>query len=196
MKFAHFNRRLHLYLGLSLLPWFFAYGLSSVPFSHPAWGQAVYGPLAWKLRFERPYELPGTTGGDLRAIGETIARESGVKGAFGAYRPDARRINVYVHTFWNATQITYDTETRMLKAEDRGFRWDHFLTGLHARGGFSQDSLLDDAWAVVVDVVAVGFLVWAASGIYMWWGAPRLRRWGAIALGAGAGSFGILFALL
>ena len=34
MTFPHFNRRLHLYLGLALLPWLFMYGLSSIPFAH------------------------------------------------------------------------------------------------------------------------------------------------------------------
>ena len=34
MTFSHLNRRLHLYLGLALLPWFFMYGISSVPFAH------------------------------------------------------------------------------------------------------------------------------------------------------------------
>ena len=196
MKFSHFNRRLHLYLGLSLLPWFLVYGVSSIPFSHPAWGQSVYGAPKWTPRFERPYDLPLTANADLRDIGRAIASESGLDGAYGAYRPDARRINVYVHTFWHATQITYDSETKTLRAEDRPFRWDHFLTGLHARGGFSQDGVLDDAWAVVVDGVALAFLVWAASGIYMWWSLARLRLWGAVALGAGFASFGILLVLL
>ena len=34
MTFSHVNRRVHLYLALALLPWFFMYGISSVPFVH------------------------------------------------------------------------------------------------------------------------------------------------------------------
>jgi len=34
MTFSHLNRRVHLYAGLALLPWFFMYGISSVPFAH------------------------------------------------------------------------------------------------------------------------------------------------------------------
>ena len=34
MTFSHLNRRVHLYLGLALLPWFFMYGISSLPFAH------------------------------------------------------------------------------------------------------------------------------------------------------------------
>jgi hypothetical protein len=196
MTFPHFNRRLHMYLGLFLLPWFFVYGLSSVPFSHPGLGQSVYGRPSWTLRFERPYELPVAADAPLKEIGAAIARDAGVEGTYGAYRPNAARINVYVHTFWKATQITYDTEKKILRAEDRGFRWDHFLTGFHARGGFQHDNFLNDAWAVVVDLVCIGFLIWIATGLYMWWHIPRHRNWGWLALGSGAASFAIFLWLL
>ena len=54
MTFPHFNRRLHLYLGLALLPWFLMYGLSSVPFAHSQYfedrdkanGLPIYLPIA------------------------------------------------------------------------------------------------------------------------------------------------------
>jgi len=196
MTFSHFNRRLHLYLGLTLLPWFFIYGLSSVPFSHPSWGQKIYqdGVPNWKLRFERTYELPLPVDGDLKQIGALLANEAGANGTYGAYRPNPNRINVYVHTFWNATQLSYDVPAKKLKAEDRRFRWDQWLTGIHARGGFQHDGWLDDAWAVVVDVVNTGFLVWIASGLYMWWQLPQCRKWGWLTLGASVGSF-VIFLL-
>jgi hypothetical protein len=196
MTFSHVNRRVHMYLGLFLLPWFFAYGLSSVPFSHPRWAQAIYGQPVWTLRFERSYQLPMPPDAALKEIGNAIAREAGIEGTHGAYRPNPNRINVYVHTFWKASQISYDTEKKILRAEDRRFRWDHFLTGLHARGGFQHDSLLDDAWAVAVDVVCAGFLIWIASGLYMWWHVPRHRNWGWLALGGGAGVFAALLWIL
>lgn len=196
MKYSHFNRRLHLYLGLCLLPWFAGYGISSILFSHPAIGDAIYGKTVWKLRFERPYELPVPPDASLKEIAAVVARDSGVEGSAGAYRPDADHINVYVHTFWNATQLTYDVSRKMLRAEDRGFRWDHFLTGLHARGGFQHDNLLSDAWAVVVDVVCLGFLVWIATGLYMWWHLPRHRLWGWLTLAVSVAAFvGMLWRL-
>ncbi|MCL5745750.1 MAG: Lrp/AsnC family transcriptional regulator, partial [Acidobacteria bacterium] len=66
MTFPHLNRRTHLYLGLLLMPWFVIYGLSSIPFSHPSWGQAYYGDGApqWTTRAERRYELPVPAGSD------------------------------------------------------------------------------------------------------------------------------------
>lgn len=71
-------------------------------------------------------------------------------------------------------------------------RWYEFLQGMHARGGFRQDSFLNDAWGWTVDLVMVAILFWIASGLYMWWHLPAQRFWGSLVLAAGAGSF-VLF---
>ena len=66
---------------------------------------------------------------------------------------------------------------------------------MHARGGFQQEGFLHDAWAVVVDIICIAFLIWIASGICMWWLLPTCRTWGTVALGGGIISF-VLFLLL
>jgi hypothetical protein len=130
---------------------------------------------------------------DLKQIGAAMIREAGITDmSYGTYRANPNRINVYAHTFWRSTQISYDIPTKKLRAEDRRFRWDHWLTGMHARGGFQYENPLNDAWAVVVDIVCVGFIVWIASGLYMWWHLPRQRGWGWLALGGGLATF-VLF---
>jgi hypothetical protein len=186
-----FTRRLHLYLGMFLLPWFFLYGLSSIPFSHPRYFQELYndGVPLWSELFERPYELPIPLDSDLRVIGRRILDDNQLGGAFGASRPKPGEISLYVYDFRSAKRVVYLPEEKRIRAEKRRFRWDHFMTGFHARGGFGLGSWLHDAWAVVVDIVCVGFLLWIASGVYMWWLLPRQRFWGFLALGGGAGLF-------
>ena len=78
--------------------------------------------------------------------------------------------------------------------EDRRFRWDHFLTGMHARGGFEQEGILQRSWSVVVDLVSLAMIVWVASGLYMWWELPGQRRWGWLAIVGGVVSF-LLFTM-
>ena len=192
MTFNLANRRVHLYLAMFLLPWFLMYGISSLPFSHPSWLGDWYkndGIPQWTERFERPYDRPIPEDADQQAIGKQILKDIGLEGAFGSHRPNERRFNVYLFDFWSATRVTYYVDERRICVEDRRFRWDHFLTGMHARGGFMHESFLHDAWGVVVDIVCVAFLLWIASGIYMWWKFPRTRIWGAIALGGGVASF-------
>ena len=198
MKFPHFVRRLHLYLGLALLSWVAVYGVSSAVFAHPAWFDGFYqdGKPLWAARFDRTYDLPIPPGANLRDVGARIVADSGLSGSFGANRPNEYQVNVYVFTFWSATQIRYMVKEKRLIAEDRRFRWDHFLTGMHARGGFDQPSLLSKLWGAVVDVVCIGFLLWIASGLYMWWQLRSCRKWGWVALGGGFALFAVFLARL
>ena len=195
MTFNHFNRRLHLYLAIGLLPWFLMYGVSAIPFTRNEFFRELYndGVPQWTIRFDRDYhrDIPDT--GDLRPIARQILKDVGleIEAGLGVNR-NRQRLNIYLFTFWSSTRVTYRFDQHRLVAEDRRFRFDQFLTGLHARGGFQQDAFLNDAWAVLVDLVCIGFLVWIASGIYMWWQLPQTRRWGFLALGSGVLSF-ILF---
>jgi hypothetical protein len=90
----------------------------------------------------------------------------------------------------------YFIDERRLVAEDRRFRWDHFLTGMHARGGFEDPRLFPLAWAVVIDLVCLSFLIWVVSGLYMWWTLPGLRKWGWAAVLGGVASFAWFLARL
>ncbi len=194
MGFPHFNRRLHLYLGLGLLPWFLLYGLSSVVFSHGAYFDEMdqkKGLPNWSLKEERPYEAPLTEGG-LKALGARIVADTGLRGSWGAYRQSATQVNVYVYTFWRSTQVKYFLDRKTLRVEEKRFRWDHFLTGAHAKGGFEQESWLDQSWGVMVDLVALGLMAWVLSGLYLWWHVRGARRWGWVAMGVGCAAFVVL----
>jgi hypothetical protein len=197
MSFSHFNRRLHLYLGLALLPWLFMYGASSIPFAHtPFFEQrdAAKGLPMWTLRSERALDAPVPEDERaLRAWAASVLAESGVAvsggTSFGVYRQSPTQVNIYVYSFWKSTQVKYFVDQKKVTVEDRRFRWDQFLTGMHGRGGFEQEGFLQTSWSVVVDIVCVAMLLWIASGLYMWWELPGHRRWGALAILSGAVSF-------
>lgn len=199
MNFSHFNRRLHLYLAMSLLPWFLMYGFSSIPFSHAAYFESLdkaKGIPLWTLRFEKqPYEVEIPAGTELRPVGEKILRDAGLQGAFGVYRQSANQLNVYLYSFFRSTQLKYFINEKKLVAEDRRFRWDHFLTGMHAKGGFEQGGW-HNVWGVVVDLACFGMLLWVVTGVYMWWKLPATRFWGWVAMLSGIGVFGLFLWLL
>ena len=199
MTFAHFNRRLHLYLGLALLPWLFMYGISSVPFAHNQFfdrRDAAKGQPLWTLRTEYTFDVPVPDDSKpLRALGAVLLARAGIENTnFGVYRQSPAQVNVYSYSFWKSTQLKYFVDQKRVTVEDRRFRWDHFLTGMHARGGFDQEGILQDSWSVVVDLVCGAIVLWIASGLYMWWGLPGSRPWGFAAIAAGCVSF-VLFAL-
>ena len=95
-----------------------------------------------------------------------------------------RRCNVYSYSFWKSTQLSYFADQKKVTVEDRRFRWDHFLTGMHARGGFEQDGLLQRSWSVVVDLVCVGIVLWIATGLATCGGRTRFAP---VGLGCAAG---------
>jgi len=194
VTFSPLNRRLHLYLGMALLPWFFMYGISSVPFAHNQFFEqrdAAKGLPLWTLRAERTLDRPVPEGADgLRAFGAALLKEAGIDGtSYGTYRQSPTQVNVYSYSFWKSTQLKYFIDQKKLTVEDRRFRWDHFLTGMHARGGFEQEGFLQLSWSIVVDIVCVAMIVWIASGLYMWSELPGQRRWGWLAILGGTASF-------
>ncbi|MEZ5353618.1 MAG: hypothetical protein R2762_13350 [Bryobacteraceae bacterium] len=192
MKFPHLNRRTHLYLGMFLMPWFFMYGLSSIPFAHGAYFEALdkaKGLPLWEPRFEKTYELEIPEQGPLRPVGAKVLADHGLSGTHGTYRQGPNQVNIYIYSFWKSTQLKYFIAEKKLVAEDRRFRLDHFLTGMHAKGGFEQDGFFEKFWGVMVDVVCLGLLLWVMSGVYMWWSLPGLRQWGSVALAGGIATF-------
>ena len=194
MTVAHLNRRTHLFLGLALLPWFLMYGLSSIPFAHTAFFErrdAARGLPMWTLRATHTVDLPVPEDPrELRALGATLLRQADVStSSFGVYRQSPTQVNVYAYSFRHSTQLKYFIDQQRMTVEDRRFRWDQFLTGMHGRGGFEQEGLLDRSWSVIVDLVCLAIALWTASGLYMWWGLPGSRTWGFITIGAGAAAF-------
>ncbi len=199
MTLSHFNRRLHLYLGLTLLPWFFMYGVSSIPFAHNAvfeWLDARKKLPLWMLRGEGAIDLPVPDDPEgLRRFGRQLLDEAGIQNtSYGVYRVNPTQVNVNAFTFWHTAQVKYFTDQKRFTVEDRRFRWAQFLTGMHARGGFEQDDPVATSWSVVVDIVQIGIVLWVASGLWMWWDLRGHRRWGALAILAGLASF-LLFTL-
>jgi hypothetical protein len=199
MTFPHLNRRLHLYLGLTLLPWFLMYGASSIPFAHGQFFEArdqAKGIPLWTTRVDRKYAMEVPAQGELRAMGAQLLKDLGIKGAFGAYRSGTDQINVYVYRFLHSTQVKYYIKDQRITVEDRRFRFDQFLTGMHARGGFEQEGFLNTAWGAAVDLACLGMLLWIVSGLYMWWSLPGLRGWGWLVFLGGIGSYALFMAKL
>jgi hypothetical protein len=199
MTLSHLNRRAHLYFALTFAPWFLMYGVSSYAFNHNDFFEArdkAKGEPLWLKRFEKSYEIAIPAEGSLKAVGKKIMDDNGLAGSFGTYRQSPNQLNVYIYTFWKSTQVKYFINEKKLVAEDRRFRLEHFLTGMHAKGGFEQEGFLNGLWSVIVDLVCIGMAGWVFTGLIMWWQLPSTRRWGWLAVVGGIGSFGIFLARL
>ena len=191
ITFDRVNRRIHLYLGLALIPWVMLYGFSSFVISHHAWFRSETEPR-WKLLSEREYRHPIPAQGDLREVAKEILRDNNLEGAFSTQRPNPAELRINRNSFFNLTRLTYLINEHKLRAERQELRWDQVVLRMHFRGGYHHPLFLNLLWAIIVDATCVGILLWITSGLIMWWRLSRTRVWGAVALGAGALSFALL----
>ena len=193
MKRVQLARRVHRYLGLFLLVFFVRYGITAIPYAHNTFFNRIYKDKPqWVERFSRPYERAVPDDVPLQEVAAEILEDIDMKGAFGAYKPNKNQLNIHRFDFWTTTRLSYFMNENRLLVEDKTFRWDHFLQKFHWRGGFQQDSLLMDAWGVMVDIVCISMLTWIGTGLFMWWQNRKARLWGIIAISSGFLTFIIL----
>jgi hypothetical protein len=198
MDFQHINRRLHLYLGMFLLPWVLVFAVSSLILSHAGairrWDRVT---PQWKTTVEREYSIPVPPGADLRQVGASVLKDLGMPGPFFAGRPGPGRININPVEFWKRQRVAYFIDQKKIVVQTlEPVRWHQILVGMHLRSGYRQEDFLSDLWAVALDLVCVGFLLWVVSGVYMWWHIRPSRFWGLTALIGGLAWFVfLLFAL-
>jgi hypothetical protein len=192
MTFPHFVRRAHLYTGLFLLPWVIMFGVSTIPINHQSPETAVWTRLG-EHAFDAP--VPGQEE-NLRPLGRQMMDAAGIEGGYWVYRVSPRQVQAGHPDFLAPVRLNYFAQEKRLVVERRPFSLRSFLSGMHTRGGYDMGGFWDSVWAVFVDAVCVGLILWIASGMYMWWGLPATRRWGWIALGAGAVCFAVIIATL
>jgi hypothetical protein len=195
VNFEKINRRTHLYLGLFLMPWLLMYGVSSFIVIHQPWFRSEK-EREWEPLFEKEYSRAVPDSGELRGTAQEVLKDCNLEGAFWANKPNPNTLRIDRFSFWSSTRVTYSIKEHKLKAERQRMRPSQAVVRMHFRGGFGQPTLWDKFWGLLVDIACVGIIAWVASGLIMWWRLPRLRAWGAIAVGGGAASFLLLTLLL
>ena len=190
-SFDKINRRTHLYLGLLLMPWLLMYGVSSFLIIHQSWFGANK-ERAWEPMFEKQYSRPVPEQEDLRDTAQAILKDCNLEGAFWADKPKTDTVRIDRFSFWNSTRLLYSIQEQQLKAERQPMHLSQAIIRMHFRGGYGQPTMWDKFWGFLVDLACIGIIVWVASGLLMWWRLPRLRAWGAVAVGGGIVSFLIL----
>jgi hypothetical protein len=189
MTFSKLNRRTHMYLALFLAPWMLGYALSTIAMSH-RW---IGGPPTYVQEREQNYETQFAAGTPPIEIGRQILADLDLEGAFGVQGPAADgRLTINRQDLVTPRRIVYRPAERRVTVERVTFEAGAFLNRLHRRRGYQQPYAADRVMAVSVDVVIVAMVIWAASGLWMWWEMRATRFWGIAAAASGI----LLFALL
>ncbi len=145
--------------------------------------------------FERERELtyagsipPGSAPADAA---RQILRTLDLDGAHTVNRrPDGTMV-INRNDLLSPRRITYTPSDQKLVIEKAVPRTYAFFARFHRRRGYETGYALDTAWAVSVDLLIAATVVWALSGLWMWWEMKPTRLVGVSAAIAGAAVFAV-----
>jgi len=186
--FSKVNRRTHMYLALFLTPWILMYALSTIGMNHAGLLVKLHGDVEPPFVRERELSylkvLP--EGGTPQETARVILRDLNMEGVHRArMSADGRELIIDRANLISPRRITFRPAESTILIERQLFRGSTLLERIHRRRGYRSDYPLDDAWAASVDLVIIAILIWAASGLWMWWELKATRRWGIVCVGFG-----------
>lgn len=186
-------RRVHLYLGLLLLPWMLVYAFSTFMFNHGEHFRPYRADPQWRLLWEKDYAIAAPAVDDtaaLQATTQQLLADHRMRGAFNVRR-QGQRLSINVPNFWHPRRFAYDFSTKKLRAEERPTTPFDVLARLHERTSYGRGGL-NNLWAFFVDLFCLSTLAWIATGLLLWWKIVEVRRPGFLALGGGLATIALL----
>lgn len=191
-------RRSHLYLALFLTPWILMYTVSTFAMNHAHLFRDPSLPRTPPVyTLERELVYPGDLPSAPQDIAQQLLLSLNLDGAHSVARPlpDGRLVINRLHAT-TPRRITYTPADKRVVVERMVFEGPRFLEQIHRRRGYQHPYTLDDLWAFSVDLTIAGLLLLAFTGIWMWWELRATRKWGALALAAGAGLFAVFVVVM
>ena len=178
-----------MYLALFMSPWVLMYTLSTLVMNH----RAIFrqeGPPVWAKERELNYDGVFDPSAKPRDMARQILLSLDLDGAHNvsAARPDGS-FTITRQGGVELRRITFTPSDRHLVVERQPVRMNAWLERWHRRRGYQHDYVLDDLWAISVDLFIVVTIFWVLSGLWMWWELKVTRRLGALCLVGGAAIF-------
>jgi hypothetical protein len=187
-SFSFLIRRAHLYLALFLSPWLLMYAASTCTMNHRV--HIGHEEAPWQLVSESVYEGTFGDGASADHKAQQILLSLGRNGPHRVHGEGT--LTIRRTELDREVKIVFQPEGKSLRIEERAFDTPAILEQLHRRRGYQHDYIVADLWAATVDLLVLGMLFLALSGLWMWWELRTTRRLGAIFLVGGLGLFVLL----
>jgi hypothetical protein len=186
-------RRVHMYAGLFLAPWVLMYALSTIAMNHRA--HLGTKPPEFSKEYEREYRAAFSHDATPRQMGEQVLRDLGLEGAFAVNRPapDGTLV-INRQDLLRPRRVTYTPSANRVLVEKAEARPAQILERMHRRRGYAQPYLRDRVWGAIVDGFVVLSLIWAFTGVWLWWEMKVTRRMGFACLAGGCAVFAFFLA--
>jgi hypothetical protein len=192
------NRRLHYYAGLVLLPFIALFGFSGLILNHPKWTFAEFWPGRHESASEHAVRPPAGSS-DLDKARD-VMRQLGVSGEIDwtTTYPEPGRFDFRVSRPGRILEIKADLNrgvANVKQIQTNGWGVVHMLhtfTGVRAgQPGMQRDWVLTMVWSAAMDAVAAGLALMALGSIWMWYRVKPKRQLGALVLAAGVAACGL-----
>ena len=186
-------RRVHLYLGMLLIPWVLIYALSTFTFNHRDWFRGQFNqPDSWAQLWKKEYkaDVPRQQP-KLKEWARGVLDENGITGAFNV-RHNRQSVLVNLIQFRNPIRVTYRKNSGQLLGEQKRTTLAEMMTRMHVRHGYGLGGVLYNSWAFVVDLVCFAIIAWTVTGLYLWWKLAATRKAGWVAILSGLATFLLL----
>ena len=153
--FSKVLRRTHLYLALFLTPWILMYSASTLAMNHRDQLRKAYGgpPPPPVVEREQPYDAVFPEGADAKLMASQILASLDLEGTFNANkRPRDGAIVINRLDPMTPRRITYEPAAKKVTIERVPWDTRGYLERMHRRRGYQYDRVLEDTWAVSVDL--------------------------------------------
>ncbi|MEJ7810239.1 MAG: PepSY-associated TM helix domain-containing protein [Gemmatimonadaceae bacterium] len=186
------TRKLHNYLGLSLLLFLWLFAVSGLVLNHSMWSVAKFWTARREATTERVIRAPTVTG-DV-AIAAELMRQLGIVGEVGETRrvPDGGRFDFQVVRPGRVVRVDARLDSARARVTEIRLNAWGVLDALHKFTGVvmdepvrTRDWVLTRIWSLAMDALAVGMVVLVLSGLYLWYRLAEKRRPGLVALALG-----------
>jgi hypothetical protein len=191
-------RRVHMYLGLFLVPWMLMYAASTMVMNHRELVESFYSSKQPAMVRERELEYTREFSPETKReqMAEAILEDLGLEGTHRVSGGNGKPIVIDRHHAFAPRKITWNPGTKKLVIEKQEFRSATFLERMHRRRGYQHPYALEDSWGFSVDVAVTAMVFWSLSGLWLWWELRPTRLWGALCGGVGLIVFTLFVTLL
>ncbi len=184
----HLLRRLHLFTGLLLLVFVLMYFISGYVMIHPKWFGERQSTDSTRIE---AVDLPGTVSdtvmvGYLRSVMGLRGQTSGPE-----HRKDGS-VRVNFGRPGTAFQVVISPNGKQATITRKDFGFAGLANGLHRQRGYSGGWAYW-TWSLLYDLASLSLMVFAVTGVVLWYQSTSRRAAGWLCLAA---SFGFTFAMI
>lgn len=199
--FLVWNRRLHYYIGLSLLFFCWLFAFTGLLLNHPKWQFAQFWPNRIQSSTLRDFRAP--EGNSDLARARDLMRQIGIAGEiqWPAAQPAGGPFTFQVSRPGHIVEVKADLVTgRAMLQRTELNAWGimhllHTFTGVRSTDPANErDWVLTTVWALSMDAVGLGLVVMVFSSYIMWYRLKSKRRGGIVALALGFVTCGLFVA--